>query len=344
MRVLHIVGGLDAGGIEYWLKGYFEYLKKDVDIKMNVFSCNNMQTSLMDGLTFNKDNVIAPKGSSLFSVINTYIKELKSERYDVIQCHTDLSTSYFFILAKLFSNAKLVAHSHTDRRKLEENLPFYRKCYRKFARYIIAKISDVNVAVSKAAGESLYINDYVVEYCGVSVIKQSVAESILKLDNKKIIFHVGRMSKPKNHVFALDLANKFQNMPDYHFVFIGGGEDENKVLNYKDELKLNNVSFLGHRNDVHALLQGHNGVVILPSLWEGLPLVLVEAQKCGRYCVASDFVTKEANIGGVEYLPLELSLWKEKLLALDFYATFEIENSNVFSYESNYNFFMDHYK
>lgn len=346
MKVLHIVGGLDSGGIENWLQGYFSIFKaKNDSIVMHVLSCDKNKMSLVDGCIFNEENSFKPKSNNIVQRVIALIKLLKKNKYNIVHCHTDLSSAIYFLIVRIFSNATLICHSHTDRRSLEKQATFIRKSYVYMSKYVIDWLSNHKVAVSQAAGNSLYVKNFDVEFCGVDVCDTGISDDLLKkYKNKKIVFHIGRLSTPKNHEFILDLAHSMRSYTDYHFVCIGDGDEKKQILKKFRDYKLSNVTFLGHRNDVHSILLYHRGLVILPSLWEGLPLSLVEAQKCKKYCFASTNVTTEVDMGGVIFLDLDLETWKENILKFNFDTEFNFfDNGKLFSYTSNYNYFIKLY-
>lgn len=101
---------------------------------------------------------------------------------------------------------------------------------------------------------------------------------------------------------------------------VGIGELENKIKQKVEELKLcNNVLFLEARNDVNNLLQAFD-LFLLPSLYEGLPIVAIEAQVAGLNTILSDSITKETKIiPSVKYISLEKNseFWAEKILELN---------------------------
>jgi glycosyltransferase involved in cell wall biosynthesis len=139
---------------------------------------------------------------------------------------------------------------------------------------------------------------------------------------KFVVGHVGRFFEPKNHPFIVDIfAEVAKREPSSILMLIGGGELDNAIFNKtKEKVKRlgleDRVIFTGVRNDVDRLIQAFN-VFILPSIEEGFPVVLVEAQAAGLKCVVSDSVTKECDItGNIKFLPLEIgaSKWAEIII------------------------------
>lgn len=142
-------------------------------------------------------------------------------------------------------------------------------------------------------------------------VKNEVRQRIRKSLNaeEKIIFgHVGRFHFQKNHLFLIDIFDKIHRINNNSvLVLIGSGEDENKVKQKIEEYGIEDaVQFLGTRKDIEELYQAMD-VFLLPSLFEGLPVVMIEAQAAGLPCFVADTITKESDISGnVKFYPLSL--------------------------------------
>ncbi len=125
----------------------------------------------------------------------------------------------------------------------------------------------------------------------------------LNVSDKLVIGHVGRFFQQKNHMFLIDIFNEIAKIrKDAVLLLVGGGElnDElkNKVKDKVENLGLSDkVKFLGVRSDVADILQAFD-VFLLPSLFEGLPVTMVEAQSAGLPCVISDKVPIQCDITG----------------------------------------------
>lgn len=127
--------------------------------------------------------------------------------------------------------------------------------------------------------------------------------------NQHIIGHIGRFSIQKNHNFLIEIFNEISKKDDNAILLlIGSGELEKEIRKKVELLNLNHkVKFLGIRNDINELLNAMD-IFLLPSFFEGLPVVGVEAQATGLMVVTSDNVTKELPIQDlVEYCKLEKS-------------------------------------
>lgn len=137
------------------------------------------------------------------------------------------------------------------------------------------------------------------------------------LQNKTVFCHIGRFSKQKNHEFLMEVFKEIEKKDSRAILLlVGTGELQPNIVDQAKKLGLSDkIIFTGVRTDIPAILSASD-VFILPSLYEGLPNTVVEAQTTGLPCIISDTITKEADITGlVEYLPLgNASVWAEKCL------------------------------
>lgn len=159
----------------------------------------------------------------------------------------------------------------------------------------------------------------------------------LNIEDKFVIGHIGRFMHQKNHGFLIDIFYEItKQCNNAHLVLIGDGslkaEIEEKVKNLKIS---DRVSFLGVRNDVPKLLSAID-VKLFPSLFEGMPNTVIEAQASGLHCVISDTITKEADITGlVDYMSLnaDAKTWADKALQ---YQSYERKNMKDVYIENGY--------
>lgn len=121
-----------------------------------------------------------------------------------------------------------------------------------------------------------------------------------------LLVSVGRLSPQKNPDFAVEIISELKKIrSDFKYIWVGGGELETELRQKVKELGIeNNVIFTGVRTDVKDILVCCD-CFLMPSLFEGLPFSLVEAQAAGLPCIVSDTVTREADLGLTEYLSLE---------------------------------------
>ena len=126
----------------------------------------------------------------------------------------------------------------------------------------------------------------------------------------------GRFSNQKNHKFIIKLTEKLsQTNLDFKIILIGEGELEEKIKRQINKKKLDKYFiFTGNISNVNKYYQALD-LFILPSKYEGLPLVGIEAQASGAKCLFSEKITKEVKITDlVTFLPLNINIWKDRIL------------------------------
>jgi len=175
------------------------------------------------------------------------------------------------------------------------------------------------LACSESAAQWFYRNDnYQIINNGIDVERfrfdPQIRESIRKdlgLEGSFVVGHVGRFGVEKNHTKLLNVFYEVKKLkPDAKLVLCGDGEERTQIETLIEELKLkDSVLLLGVINNVHQVLQAMD-VLMMPSLFEGLPFALLEAQASGLFCVVSDSVSQESNITNlIQYLPLNSDDW-----------------------------------
>lgn len=130
--------------------------------------------------------------------------------------------------------------------------------------------------------------------------------------SKKYFLFVGRFAKQKNIAFLLNLCLNMRDRTDIGFVFVGHGPLQQEIESFILHNGLNNVKILPPDSNVAELMSLSYGL-LLPSKYEGLSIVLIEAQAVGIKCLVSEAITQEAQLGLLEYLPLKEELWMDKI-------------------------------
>lgn len=168
----------------------------------------------------------------------------------------------------------------------------------------------------------------------------------LGLEGMFVVGHVGRFSRQKNHEFLLDVFCALQKKrPEVRLVLVGQGGLEEQIRQKACSLGIAPyVVFTGVRADVPQLMSAFD-VFVFPSLYEGMPNTVIEAQATGLPCVISDTITKEANITGlVKYLPLaDVDNWvdcAQEMLCMDRKDTIELFRENHYDIESQAELFV----
>lgn len=258
-----------------------------------------------------------------FIKFNKRIKEFfkKHNDYDYIWINTASTSMYQFqYYGKTYTNAKVITHSHGT--QSEEKSRF-----RAFVNMTLALLNkkkvlhntDLFFCCSIAAGIALFGEKYkdklIVVRNGVDISKFSFDKLARKeirtemevREEENLIGVVGRLSLQKNPLRAVEILEAcLKKDSGFKVLFVGKGDLENKLREYVKQRGLENkVIFSGFREDVNKIYSALD-VLLMPSLFEGLPLTAVEAQVSGLPCVLSSSITEETAINSnVKFYGLE---------------------------------------
>lgn len=224
--------------------------------------------------------------------------------YKIIHAHIYNTASIFLDEANK-CGLHTIAHSHNT-----SNGKGPKAWFRNYLHRNLYKIAEYRFACSEQAGKWLYKNkaDFTVVRNGIDTEKFSFSEEKREIGRKAlgispektIVGHVGRFEVAKNHDRLIDIfSNYHKSNPDSVLVLVGSGSLENEIKTKVATLGLQDcVIFTGVRQDIDNLLCAMD-VFLFPSLYEGLPVTLVEAQCTGIPCVVSDIITDEVDIAGL---------------------------------------------
>ena len=139
-------------------------------------------------------------------------------------------------------------------------------------------------------------------------------------DDDILIGNIGRMEKQKNQLFLIEVFKKLYEKNDkYKLLIIGEGKLETKIKNKISKYQLENVTYIKKRiKNVNEYMMAMD-IFALPSLYEGLGIVLIEGQASGLKCFTTlDTVAKETNLtNNIKYLKLDKNIWINTILNTD---------------------------
>ena len=311
---------------------------------VNYLTNINYNKVKIDVLTFgNYDNEIVSKLSSLGAEmyfmphlkITTILKTIsdlkcffKKHNYEIVHSHFSQMDCLIFPIAQKYGNVKhTISHSH--------NTKYSDSKLKSIRNYImclpIPYIADTWAACSELAGIFLYGGKFktspksLVINNAINIDNFTFDEGIrnkyrseLNLTEKDIaIGMVGSLRPQKNHCFMLEVFNeliKHNPTKKYRLIIAGDGSERKNVEELICKYNLSEkVILLGRRTDANKLLQAFD-IFVLPSLYEGLPVVGVEAQTSGLPCLMSDTITREVGITDYEYISLNsIAKWVEAI-------------------------------
>lgn len=245
-----------------------------------------------------------------------YIKDLKkffsTHHYMIVHGHMASTACFYLKYAKKYNVPVRILHSHNT--STEKNI---KGKIKKQLLKISTLYANEYFACGKDAGQFLYGNrNFEIIHNAIDLNKFKYDEEIRKIARKKynlhndfVIGHIGRFNSQKNHRFIIDLFEKFHyNHSNSKLVLIGEGELENEIKQVVKDKKMNDcVLFLGILKDTN-LIYNMIDVFVLPSLFEGLPVVGIEAQAAKCDIIMSDKITREVSVTNyVKYLPIDTS-------------------------------------
>ena len=245
-----------------------------------------------------RQNIFAKGFRFLFIFPFLLRKFLKKNRYDLVVSNAEDANLVSLITKKFFYNFKLWT-------VIRNNIFDKKNVYYRFS--FLQKYSDKIIVLTKALQSKCPFDSVVLEnaldFNEIQIKrKEKIPREEQTLFNKKTILMIGRLSEQKNHLWFFEI---FKKLKDVNLIIIGNGPLEKKLK----QKAYKNIYFLGTKNNVYKYLNKCD-VFVLPSLYEGMPRVLMEALACGCVCVANDCETGPRELLGVE-LTKELKRYKQ---------------------------------
>lgn len=275
----------------------------------------------------------------------SYIKDLKQIfkkiKPDIVHSHVFSFSGIVLKIAKECGVKIRIAHSHTTRTSSSKKL--IKRIYFMYMKYLIKKNANICLACSTEAGEILFGKKHPFEilYNGIDLKKYTDAKNIRKEliknfnlnENIKIIGHIGSFREVKNHNRLIEIFFDLTKIQDnVVLILVGEGELRGGIQDKVLRLGIQNkVYFLGSREDIPELLKSFD-LFILPSYYEGLGLVLVEAQTAGVPSIVSSTVPQivDMNLNLINFIDLKKSNkeWNELIIK-------QINQNNIFLNQFN---------
>ena len=320
IRVLHIFHEMANGGIEHFVMDYYRHIDRtrvqfDFLVSVEEEGYFDQEIQAMGGVIFHAYPLKKNPVRNYYDIARI----VRENHYDIVHRHTGSAFGYFDLRAARHGGAKhLILHSHNNQ---AGNQILH------ILSNIFLKIPCEQFACSREAGEWLFgpnqdfkiINNAIAcdKFCFHPEERIRIRRE-LQLEDKLVIGHVGRFEDQKNHLRMLKMFKAVINKcPNSVLVLVGIGSLQNQCIQLANDLGIiDQVLFLGARTDVSELMQGFD-LFCLPSLYEGFPFVLVEAQASGLVCIASTNVPTECNVtGNVHFVDLEKTdlEWADNIL------------------------------
>jgi glycosyltransferase involved in cell wall biosynthesis len=271
VKVLQLITGLDVGGAE---KVVFDlsHSLKELGHEVYIIGISDKRRLLKLFLEKELNVKILDIGKTLPSFITGYIKLLqfiKAKEIRVIHVHMFHALIMAFLVKIMVPQVKIIYTSH--------NFNIGSK-FRKMLVKITKNIRNVDIIFSQNMWNDSYKKN-------AYIIPNGIDTSLYELNvNKNVKFtylSIGRIEPVKNHFLLVDAAVYLQRYLDFEIHIVGDGYLKNDLISYIKENKVDSkIKLLGYRSDIN-LICNQSHIFVLPSLWEGLPISLLEAAASG---------------------------------------------------------------
>lgn len=331
IKVAQMIGSVFEGGVESCIMNYFS----SIDVSKVTFDFYVDRASKIIDQKKIEDLggrvVITPHYTHIFNYLRFIRKHFKSEKYDVV--HANMSSLNFIPLtiAKICGIKVRISHSHTTSSGKDRLHDFFKKILRPFS-----KIGATDLfACSEKSARWLYgrkVFDEGRVYIANNAIdmsrfrfseetRYSVRNDLGIGEDTLLLGHIGRFCEAKNHKFLLDIFSSVrEKQPDSKLILVGEGPLCDDTKRYAEKIGVSNdVLFLGSSKTPEMYYNAMDAFV-LPSIFEGFPVVAVEAQTNGLCCFFSTEVTKEAKLlDTTMYIPLSdgKDKWADAILKIN---------------------------
>lgn len=327
IRVLQSVNIMDRAGLETMLMNYYRNMDHEL-IQFDFLTHRDKKGAYEDeikalgGIIYRAPRLYIQNIPSYFQYMKKFFAE--HSEYSIIHSHIDAMSAFPLKAAKKSNIPNRITHSHSS--KFDTDLKLLIKI---MAMKTIPKLATEYCACGDVAGKFMFKDkSFKIIRNAIELDKFIYNPAIrerkrkeLKIENKFVIGNVGRYCYIKNQSFVLDVFKIIvAKIPDSHLLLVGKGEDHQSIIDKIAKLDLEGkVSLLIDRSDVCEIYQTLD-VFLMPSLFEGLPLVGVEAQANGLPCFVSNNISREVLLtNNIQMLDLSqgAQYWAEQILKSD---------------------------
>lgn len=330
MRILQVNYRMNIGGIESFLMNIY----RNIDREKYQFVFLTYYSDKFDFEDEIKElggeiiRISHPNRISKIKHIKEIYQAIRKNHIDVVHCHTYFDSAYVMLAAKLAKINVRIVHSHTAFALTENNLLKHIKW--KISRYLIKLFSTDNIACSEKAGKALYKDiPFTIIPNGIDLKQflfnkdyRKMYREMFKIEaSETILGHVGRFVDAKNHKFLIEIFKEYLKLnQNSRLILVGDGPLKQQIETLiKEENIQDKVILLGNRNDINKLVNALD-IIVFPSIYEGLPVTLVETQANGLPAIISSSISKEVVVSKcIHFLSLEKSAedWAQKIKILN---------------------------
>lgn len=316
IRILQCVNDMHRAGLETMLMNYYRNIDRS-KIQFDFLTHRPYKSDYDDeilslgGKVYYAPRLYPQNLPAYFKWMDRFFKE--HPEYKIVHSHIDAMSYLPLKAAKKAGVLVRIAHSHNT--SIDKDFKYLLK---KYYRSKITSVATDYCACGQEAGKFLFKNkDFTFIPNAIEVDRFLYNERLretkrkeLGIENEFVVGHVGRLSYQKNHKLLIEIFNEFlKSEPNSVLLLVGVGEKEEEIKKQIHDLKLDTkVRFLGNRNDVNELYQVMD-VFVMPSFFEGVPVVGIEAQFSDLPCIFSNKVPVEVKFNSkTQFVDLDANL------------------------------------
>lgn len=329
IKVAEFVTRLEFGGVEAILLNYTSHFQHPDQFDLHVITqdINDLKCISEFEQAGYTVHIVTHKRKSIVKNVMEIYRILKKENFDIAHSHMTLTNFYVLFLARMVGVPVCISHAHNafneDNFKAKITFPILKRlnCLTANVWMTCGYSAGVFLYGKKAMdSQKVYMMRNAIDVRRFQrniAIRQKIREQY-KINDSICIGHVGRFSLQKNHFFILDIFKAIRDInSEAKFLLIGDGELHEKIVCKIHELNLEkSIIMTGNVTNTNELYQAMDGF-ILPSLYEGLPVVSIEAQAAGLPCLISENVDHRCAITStVHFLSIDESpvVWAKEIL------------------------------
>lgn len=324
IRVLQVVNKMDRAGLETMLMNYYRNIDKE-RVQFDFLTHREEKGEYDDeiiklgGRIYHAPRLMPQNYHRYFKFMKKFFCD--HPEYKIVHSHIDTMSAFSLLAAKRSNVAVRIAHSHSSKLDKDYKLPI-----KYLAKQIVPFVANEYYACGEIAGKFLFknrkfkvvnnainINDFKFNNDCRTIVREelNIKEDVL------VIGHVGRYIYIKNQIFLINLTKELLDRNvKIVLILVGIGDDEKKLRKRVSELGIEkNVIFLINRDDVNKIYQAMD-LFVMPSLFEGIPLVAIEAQVNGLPCIVSKTISKEILLTDnieMEDIYGDISKWVDRI-------------------------------
>ena len=316
IRVLQIIGSLDYAGVETVVMNYYRHIDR-AKVQFDFVTCTKKEERYtkeilsMGGIIYN----LPSRSREPFAYMKKLKQVIQENKYSIVHIHQNsASMTMDAIVARRCGVKTIIGHSHNT------------ACNILWQHYLLKPLVNFfvtdRIACSKDAGNWVFgnrqdlriINNAIdAEIFNFDKSMRDLYRKELELEDKYVVGFVGRFHEQKNLTRLIEIFRKI-NDENVALLLIGEGPEKDVLVEKTTDIS-HRVKFLGRREDVNYLMSAMD-VFVMTSIYEGLPVVVVEAQASGLHVVVSDKVPAPDILGMIDIVGLDETddFWVEKIM------------------------------